>query len=102
MASDARKNIRAETSYQELLPNDDFNNHYKEISADISWIMSLIMPRFNDFRAAIGWDAHRSKYITGDYLLKIKVCLEDCNVLPSMFIYCSRTLLQSLLELIGH
>ena len=77
MASDARKNIRAETSYQELLPNNDFNNHYKEISADISWIMSLIMPRFNDFRAAIGWDAHRSKYITGDYLLKIKVCLEE-------------------------
>ena len=69
--------ISAETSYQELLPNDDFNNHYKEISADISWIMSLIMPRFNDFRAAIGWDAHRSKYITGDYLLQIKDCLEE-------------------------
>ena len=86
MASEARKNIRAETTYQELVPDTEFNNHYKDIAVDISWMMSLIMPRFNEFRAAIGWDAHRSKYITGDYIFSNEIRLKDWNILPIMII----------------
>ena len=91
MASEARKNIRAETTYQELVPDTEFNNHYKDIAVDISWMMSMIMPRFNEFRAAIGWDAHRSKYITGEYIFPNEIRSKDCNFLPLMIIRVGET-----------
>lgn len=67
IASDTRKIIRSGPA--ELTKSSSFkrNTQYAELVMDASWRASCVASYCASFRSLIGWDGHRSKYITGTF-----------------------------------